>query len=114
MAVKKEAVAESISELSKLTKLMGDGQFEPFHWAGDPIISQVLTDLASVKEIEGQGMMIGMMTVVKMMLKKKEDETESFTKQMLAETANHAAVLFLAGYRLGRKDAEVAELERML
>jgi hypothetical protein len=115
MPVKPEMVIESLKELNDKVRLMGDGKFEPIHWAGDPILSKILTDLSLIKEIEFQGVMISMKSMIGMMFRKKEGEDVSeAVKTMSSESACGVALVFLAGYRLGRKDAEVDQLERML
>ena len=110
--MKTEDIKPMFDELSTKVKLMGDGKFEPLHWAGDQDIAGVLTIIAANEAVKGQAVVIAMMAMMKVMLSNKEEK--GAVESSMHEAENQVALVFLAGYHLGKRDAEVARLNGLV
>lgn len=106
MTLTRERVDESVKQVKELVRKMGDGQFEPVHYAGDPeIVSQMQIIAASESMGTTVGFMFAMLALEMMTgrIKELKDEKNGMSK-LLTEHSDIPAMVFLAGYRLGLKD----------
>jgi hypothetical protein len=80
-----------------------------------PDFPEVARLLMACKEFEGVAMMTSVMGMMPMLGKRPEnpDEKEDFMRALKSSTKEPLAMMFYIGYRLGKAEAETADLERL-